>query len=98
MLEFLDKKVFDPVLEAQPRQYSDERDRKMLEEVQRSAAFEKERLHEQARNAEEVRNIYLRDLYYESIGRMGKELEDLELPRLRQVRNEFLGMCRELGL
>ena len=98
LLEFLDKKVFDPVLEATPQQYSSERDRKLLSEIQKKAALEKDLLHEQARTAEEVRNYYLKDLYYELVGRDGKALEDLELPRLREVRNEFLVMCEQLEI
>jgi hypothetical protein len=96
LLDFLDRKIFDPVFEASPVQYSLERDRKMLEDVQRNAALERRKLHHDTRSAGEVRNIYLKDLYLETEGAIGRELEDLELPRLREVRDEFLGLCEDL--
>jgi hypothetical protein len=41
LLEFIDQKVLDPVLEALPEQYSSERDRRLLLMVQKRAAKEK---------------------------------------------------------
>lgn len=97
LLDFLDQRALDPILEAQPNQYSSERDRDILAEVQRNAAFEKEQFH-RAESAKQIRDRYLNDLYLEHISRLGNALEDLELPRFRQLRINFLQLCKELEI
>jgi hypothetical protein len=98
LLEFLDKNVFDPVLEAVPEQYSSERDRKMLKIVQQNVKNEKDLFHQFPFTAQEIRNQYFRELYFEARGRNGRELEDLELPRFVQLREQFIDLCKNLQL
>ena len=98
LLEFLDSKAFDPVLEAMPEQYSSERDRKMLEDVKKTIVTEKETFHKNDLTPEQVRQHFIREMYFETSGKLGKELEDLELPRLLQLREKFLQLCDELQL
>jgi hypothetical protein len=98
LLDFLDSKVLDPILEALPEQYSSERDRKMLQEVKMKIADEKAFFHKNDLSPEQIREQYFRELYFEVNGKIGKELEDLELPRLRQLRDQFLCLCKELQM
>lgn len=98
LLDFIDKKALDPVLEAIPEQYSSERDRRLLKEVQKRAALEKESFHHKDLTASQIRKKYLREIYYEVHNRIGKELEDLELPRFIQLRAQFLQLCTDLNV
>lgn len=98
LLEFLDKRVFDPVLEATPDLYSSERDKANLELVKMNIERERDYFHNRSLSAEEIKNHYFRELYYESRHSIGKELEDLELPRFIELRDEFVSLCDELHI
>lgn len=96
LLEFIDKKALDPVLEALPEQYSSERDRRSLLLVQKRTAKEKEEFHDKHLTTAQIREKYLRRIYWETHLRFGKQLEDLELPRFLQLREQFLQLCADL--
>ncbi|MDO5575909.1 MAG: hypothetical protein Q4F84_02415 [Fibrobacter sp.] len=98
LLEFVDQKIFDPVLNALPEQYSSERDRRMLRHVKECVAIGKRRFHVRSQSAKQVRENYVRELYYETNGIVGRELEDLELPRFIQLRNSFEMLCEKIGV
>jgi hypothetical protein len=98
LLDFLDKKVFDPVLEAIPEQYSSEYDQKMLFVVQEKVKGERKFFHSTVLTALEIKNQYFRELYFEGKGETGKVLEDLELPRFLQLREQFVDLCKGLKL
>jgi hypothetical protein len=98
LLEFLDKKVFNPVLEAIPELYSSERDRRMLNTVKEKVKVDRERFHESYLTAEAIRDQFFREIYFEVRGRIGKALEDLELPRFVQLRAQFIDLCDLLKL
>ncbi|HON10744.1 MAG TPA: hypothetical protein PLE24_07740 [Chitinispirillaceae bacterium] len=98
LTEFLDQKVFDPVLEALPEQYSSEIDRKRLVEVQKDILLEKEKFHNPCLSPEQIKESYVRGMYFETNSKLGKELEDLELPRFVELRESFLQLCEELKL
>ncbi len=98
LTDFLDQKVFDPVWEALPEQYSSEIDRKRLAEVQKNILLEKEKFHNCNLSPEQIKESYVREMYFETNSRLGKELEDLELPRFVELRDSFLQLCEELDL
>jgi|SRR5690554_5522009 len=98
LLEFVDQKIFDPVLNARPEQYSSERDRRILMHVKESVLIGKKRFHIRSKSAIQVRENYIRELYYETNGKIGKELEDLELPRFIQLRSQFEMLCEKLNI
>jgi hypothetical protein len=98
LLDFLDSRVFDPVLEALPEQYSSERDRRRLFEVKRIAEKKKERFHRQELSAAQIREQYFREMFFETSGKIGRELEDLELPRLLELKEQFLKICQDLNV
>lgn len=98
LLDFLDKKVFDPVMEAIPELYSSERDRRMLNTVQEKMKINRKRFHESDLTAQGIREQFFRELYFEGRSRIGKVLEDLELPRFVQLRGQFIDLCDMLEL
>lgn len=98
LLEFIDQKILDPVLEALPEQYSSERDRKLLLMIQKLSAKEKEEFHDKRLTDSQIVEKYFRRIYWETHLRFGKQLEDLELPRFLQLREQFLQLCAELQL
>jgi hypothetical protein len=88
LLRFLDSHVFNPILRAKEEDYK-ESDRTVLADVQGSTKSEKERFHHYG-SAQEVRDNYLSDLHSETARRINKELRRLKLPRLPDVKDEFL--------
>jgi hypothetical protein len=95
LVHFLDEKVFDPVLKATESRY-DESQKRKLSDVKRSTESEKRRFHDTYRTAKAVKSNYLSDLNSEIAKRKNKELEELGLPRMYQVREEFLKLCERL--
>lgn len=95
LVHFLDEKVFDPVLKATESRY-DEHQKRKLADVKRSTESEKQRFHHDYTTAKAVKMNYLSDLNSETAKKKNKELEELELPRMYQVRDEFLKLCDRL--
>ncbi|MGE0081398.1 MAG: hypothetical protein AB7U81_08880 [Thiohalomonadaceae bacterium] len=95
LVEFLDKMVFDPVLRVDDSKY-DENARQKLAEVKRSTANEKRRFHDDYRSAIAVKQNYLSDLDSPAAARKNKALEELGLPRMYQVRDDFLKLCEQM--
>jgi hypothetical protein len=87
LLNFLDRRVFNPILHASPDDYS-EADQKKLKDVQDRTRSEKEGFHNYANAAEIVEN-YKRDLHSSTAKRVNSELEHLKLPTLPSVKDEF---------
>lgn len=61
LLDFLNKKAFDPIINKSKDDYDSETKKKKLEDVKRSTKSEKERF-QNYEDAEEVRDNYLADL------------------------------------
>ncbi len=97
LVSFLDRKVFDPILRASPERYGD-RDRERLDHVKANTESEKKRFHDDYRTAEEVRDNYRSDLSSRTAGRVNRDLEELGLPTLPSVRDEFEALSERLGV
>ncbi len=97
LVRFLDRKVFDPILRASPDRYSGA-DRKHLEHVKSNTESEKKRFHDDYRTAREVRDNYHSDLSSKTADRVNRELEELGLPTLPSVREEFDALAEKLGV
>ena len=93
LVDFLDKHVFQPILNENPDRHHGA-DRKKLEDVQDSTRSEIDRF-KHYRNAEEVVTNYKRDLHSEAAKKVNRELEALHLPTLRSVEDEFLRLAGE---
>lgn len=97
LIDFLDERAFDPVLEARPSGL-DEPERRMLDDVKSRVRGEKARYHDLFGTASEVRTHFLRDAREQSEGVVGRELSRLRLPRLAELKDEFLRLCDDLGV
>ena len=95
LLKFLDQKVFDPILQALPEDYKSEDLIRKLHNVKRRTESEKRQFH-QFQTAEEVKKTYLSDLDFRKGRKTGHELDELNLPSLPKMKDEFLGLCEKL--
>lgn len=95
LLKYLDRHVFDPILNAKPDQYSDA-DQRKLQDVQERTRSEKERFHQYS-SAKEITDNYKRDLHSPTAKRVNAELEKLKLPTLPSVEQEFLRVAGDSG-
>ncbi len=93
LLRFLDQHVFDPILRASPNKY-EEKDQKKLKDVQDRTRSEKERFYGY-HDTDQVIENYKRDLHSSTAKRVNKELEQLKLPTLPSVEDEFLKAAGE---
>lgn len=96
LVEFLDRKAFDPVLKARPERYP-ENQKPKLDHVQRATRAEKERFHQYG-SAREVVDMFKDDLHSEPAKKVHRELHELGLPTLNDVRGEFENLASELGV
>ncbi|MGE5540597.1 MAG: hypothetical protein ACM30I_18415 [Gemmatimonas sp.] len=94
LIEFLERRAFDPVLSAKPEHYPEPR-RSKLADVQRRTRTEVERFHRYG-SAREVVVNFLRDLDSEPAERVHRELKALGLPTLNDVEDEFMRLADEL--
>jgi hypothetical protein len=95
LIDFLDQKVFNPIMEARPELYSSEREQKMLEYVKKFTSTEIDHFHRKDNSPEQILDMFFRELYYETSGILGKDREDLELPRFLEIRDEFMGLFED---
>ncbi|XYI02652.1 hypothetical protein ACMHYB_24015 [Sorangium sp. So ce1128] len=98
LIQFLDRRAFEPVLRASSGDYASDADRELLEDVQRRTATEQKRYRESYQTGEEVRTNFLRDLSSEPARKVHAELRRLRLPALPELKDEFLTLCDELGV
>ena len=97
LIDFLNKKAFDPVLEKEKDDFSSDKKRQKLEDVQRSTKSEKERF-KNYKDAQEVRENFLSDLNSEPAKKVHRKLKDLDLPVLPDLKEEFLQLCDDLDV
>ncbi len=97
LIAFLDQKAFDPILSRSEGEFAD-RYRHKFRDVYRSTENEKRRFHENYTTATEVKQNYLSDLNSRTAQKKNAELRELGLPQLPQFRNEFMDLCKKLGI
>lgn len=97
LVRFLDQEAFDPILRASPDRYS-AGDQSKLEYVQSATERTRQRYHDEYASAEEVRDRFRGDLSSSAAQQVQRELEELGLPTLRDLRDEFEHLCRDLGV
>ena len=96
LVRFLEEKAFRPVLRADPADYP-ETQRDKLKDVQRRTEQEIERFRNYA-SAKEVVTNFRRDLNSEPAKKVHRALDDLGLPTLNDVQEEFEKLAQDLGL
>jgi hypothetical protein len=95
LIRFLNRKAFDPILKSSDSGYKSESEKKKLQDVKESTVSEKRRFSEYE-SASEVKKEYLNDLNSTSAKKINKELSQLDLPRLPDLKEEFLKLCEKL--
>lgn len=95
LVNFLERKAFEPVLGADPDAYPENK-RDKLKDVQDATRAEQERFHDYG-SAEEVYQMYRDDLNSEPAQKVHRKLRDLDLPTLNDVRDEFEQLAQGVG-
>lgn len=96
LLDLLDREAFDPVINATPDDVADSK-RDQLEDVQKTTKSTKESYHEYG-SAEKVREMFRDDLSSDAARDVQRQLKDLGLPTLQDVKGEFERKADELGV
>ena len=98
LLGFLDQKAFDAILSLPPETYSG-KDREAFETVRKRTIGDKRRFHAY-RTPEEIKNKFLRNARTDGLKKQkGENLGYLNhLSALPEVKEEFIGLCNELGV
>ena len=96
LFHFLDRRAFKPVLQADPDDYSGD-DKRKLEDAQRATRSERER-YENYDSADELYRMFHDDLNSEPAKKIHRELKELGLPTLNDVRKEFDKRAKEAGV
>jgi hypothetical protein len=94
LLAFLNDRFFVPVLRTSFENYP-ECEQHALVHVQTTARAEQER-YKTYKDAEEVREHYMRDVHSRNCDTVNSALKRLKLPRLMDIKDEFLTLCKEL--
>lgn len=95
LVEFLKKKVFEPILTTPDNKYSSRLYTDLLHDLQDDMLSEQDRI-ERYRSAQEVKKNYLAQLHSTDFKVLNKELQELNLPRLSDCKKEFLELCEQL--
>jgi len=88
LVHLIDRKVFQPILNAWPEDYS-RHDRTILRELQAEARRQRAR-YRKYDSPDDVRNQFLDDLSSDAGQRTSDQLRELDLPTLESVRDEVL--------
>jgi len=88
LVDLIDRKVFQPILNAWPEDYS-RHDRTILRELQAVARRQRAR-YRKYDSPDDVRNQFLDDLSSDAGQRTSDQLRELDLPTLESVRDEVL--------
>ncbi|HEY6432672.1 MAG TPA: hypothetical protein VIZ17_11890 [Acetobacteraceae bacterium] len=96
LVDFLERKAFRPVLEAEPGRYPEGK-RASLADVQRRTETEIQRFRNY-RSAQEVVTNFRRDLNSDAAQKVHRELKALGLPTVNDVRTEFEELAGSLGV
>ena len=92
-LDFLDKHIFHRILNASERDLGT-RQREDLEDLKKRTEVEKARFHGYD-TVDRIVAMYKDDLHWESANPLNARLQDLGLPRMVDVRDEFLKLAGE---
>lgn len=98
LLDLIDKKAFDPVLNASPDKYSSESDKKKLRDVQETTRSTQRSYHDKYKTAQAVVENFHSDLNSEAAKKVHHELRDLGLPTLNDIKDEFDQLADKLGV
>ncbi len=96
LIRFLEQKAFEPVLHAKSGQYPESK-RDKLRDAQRRTEAEIERFQNYS-SAEDVVVNFKRDLNSQAAEKVHRELKELGLPTINDIRSEFEQLAADLGV
>lgn len=88
LIELIDTRAFDPVLEKSPEDYQSPGAREKLRDLQSTTRSTQQRYHKHE-TAAGVRDEFKNDLSSDAAKRVHQELESLGLPTLPEIEHEF---------
>lgn len=98
LVNLLDRKAFQPVLDAAPDDYSSDADKRALSDVQDATRRTQKRYREQYGSADEVWENFQDDLSSDEAQEVHRRLERLGLPTLKDVQGEAERLAGDLGI
>lgn len=93
LLAFLDRQLFDPVLQTTREDIEPTVDKHHFDDARRKMTEERQRYHDNCPTAEDIKVNFLRDLESRSSNRLNENLRSLGLPTYWDVKDEFLRLC-----
>jgi hypothetical protein len=98
LVDLLNEKVFNPILNALPDKHKSDADRQKLKDLQSTTRSTQESYEKRYKSADKVVEMYRDDLSSDSAKKVQKESRDLRLPTLDDVKAEFEKKAQELGV
>lgn len=95
---FLDERVFQPALSAQPLAYQVSSDRQLLKSVRKRVHESRVRYFADYPGACDVKANFLLDLQSQAGHALATDMWMLKLARFEDVRADFLTLCARLGI
>lgn len=97
LINYIKRNVFNPILRTSEEEYSSEKKKKKLREVQKITAGEMEEI-TQFKSAKDVRDNYLNNLQEGTSRLKNRTLSDLKLPALSDLKDDFMKLCTKLNI
>lgn len=94
LVDFIDKKAFNKILKASPDDY-DGKEKETVEEVIKKTKNEQKKFHDY-KSAEEVKKNFMSNVHSKAAKKLNKEIEQLGLPTLPQLKDEFEKLAEKL--
>jgi hypothetical protein len=96
--EFLDERVFHPILTADTVAYASPDDRKLLKNVQRRVRESRTRHAADYRDASAIKANFIQDLNSKPRQAFTSDVWQLGLTRFEDLRPDFAALCKRLGV
>ncbi len=97
LLDLIDRKAFQPVLDASPDDYKNDKDKETLRDVQKTTRSTQQSYHKY-NSAEKVRDMFRDDLSSDAAQKVHRELRELGLPTLNDIKDEVEQLADKLGV
>jgi hypothetical protein len=98
LVRFLDQRVFQPALAAQPAAYSTVDEKKLLKSVQKRVHESRTRYIADYASATDVKANFVQDLHSKPGHALASDMWQLKLTRFEDVHVDFLALCQQLGI
>jgi len=98
LLRFLDDRVFQPALAAQPLAYSTADEKKLLKSVQKRVHESRTRYVADYASAADVKANFAQDLHSKPGQALASDMWQLKLTRFEDVQPAFFALCQQLGV